>query len=63
MDSQIKGERVKEFMARLKISHSTWDRRLNHKRCPAVDMDKGKSGRVLAIYSNPRFDEFMKFGL
>lgn len=61
--TKAKGERVNEFINRVKISHMTFWRRLRHHRCPEVDMDKGQSGRILAIYTNPRFDEFMKTGL
>jgi hypothetical protein len=61
---ETKGERVHEFIERLGVCHMTFLRRLKHRRCPFVDMDKGPSGRVLSIHQpSKRFEEFVKTGL
>lgn len=63
--NEVKGERVNEYCSRLKISHMTFWRRLRLRRCPDLGevLERGPSGRVLAIYPTERFDEFVRTGL
>lgn len=43
---------------RLGISSSTLARKMKSGKCPKVKVDRGPSGRLLALISNPAFDKF-----
>lgn len=64
-EENVRGERPGDYCKRLEISVMTFWRRLKNKRCPDKEecVDRGPSGRVLAVYPSREFDRFMKEGL
>lgn len=49
-----------EFRTRLSISTAHFHRRVNDPACPGFDAERGPSGRILTLRSNPDFEAWMQ---
>jgi len=49
-----------EFRARLQISTMHFKRRIEDPNCPEFHTERGPSGRILNLRSNPDLDAFMR---
>lgn len=51
-------EAPRVFCERVGISPSTLARKMKSRKCPEVEVERGPSGRLLRILSNPAFEQF-----
>jgi len=51
-------ERPGQLCERLGISRDTLERRMASRWCPEVKQERGPTGRLIAVASNPAADEF-----
>jgi hypothetical protein len=49
-----------EFRSRLQVSTAHFDRRVKAPNCPCFLAERGPSGRILKLQSNPDFEAWMK---